>query len=109
MLAIATTRVSILRGTTTDGYLDVVDNGTVAASGIPASLLEQTRSSTRRADRRPQTVRSYACRLPASTDIHPDDRIRDERTGLVYAQDNSLHNDGVVIGTDIKLLLRLVT
>lgn len=109
MLAIPTTRVSILRGTTTDGYLDVADNNTVAASGIPASLLEQTRRTTRPADRRSQVIRFVACRLPASTDIQPDDRIKDERTGVIYSQDDSLHNNGVVIGTDIKLALRLNT
>lgn len=109
MLAIPTTTVSLLRGTSTDAYLDTVDNNTVAASGIPASILEQTRSSTRPVDRRQQTVRSFACRLPATTDLQPDDRIRDERTGVVYSQDNSLHNNGVVVGTDFKLTLRLAT
>jgi hypothetical protein len=109
MLAIPTTTVSLLRGTTIDEYMDEVDNNSVAASGIPASLLEQTRNTTRRADRRPQTVRIYACRLPASTDVQPDDRILDERTGLIYALDDTLHNNGVVVATDLKLTLRLDT
>lgn len=109
MLAIPTTEVDILRGTSTDTYGDTVDNNSVAASGIPASILEQSRSSTRRADRRPQTVRFFACRLPATTDIQPDDRIRDRRTGVIYSIDNTLHNNGVVIGTDLKLALRLDT
>jgi hypothetical protein len=109
MLAIPTTTVSILRGTSTDGYLDVVDNLTVAASGIPASMLEQTRTTTRPADRRRQVVRYIACRIDARNDVRPDDRIKDERTGLIYSQDNSLHNNGVVVSTDIKLALRLDT
>ncbi len=87
MQAIATTTVSILRGTTTDDYGDEQDTDTPVATGVPASLTEQSRRVTTRDDPTPRIVRYAVARLPARTDVTDQDRIRDERTGAVYIVD----------------------
>jgi len=83
------TTVSILRGNAADDFADDVDNATVAASGIPAPIVEQPpKSETRRVDGQPRTVRGYACRLPGYVDLRDDDRIKDDITGDIYVIDS---------------------
>lgn len=86
MIPTCTSTMSILRGMAADPYGDVADNGTVAASGIPGSVLEQSpRSNTSRVDGAPRTVRRYTCRLPVWVDVQDDDQVRDDTTGYTYA------------------------
>lgn len=80
----ASTTVSILRGTTTDRFGDEADTDTVIASGVPASILERPATGARPASGRKDTPRGYAMRVWNSVDLRQDDRVRDERTGLVY-------------------------
>jgi hypothetical protein len=87
MQAVATTRISILRGTTTDAYGDEQDTSTPVASNVPASLVEQSRRVSGRENPTPRIVRYAVARVPASTDISENDRVRDERTGAVYIVD----------------------
>jgi hypothetical protein len=87
MQAIATTRISILRGTTTDAYGDEQDTNTPIATGVPASLIEQSRRVTSRDNPTPRIVRYAVARVPARTDITDQDRVLDERTGATYIVD----------------------
>src|SRR5690242_6493591 len=87
MQAVATTTLSILRGTTTDAYGDERDTNTPIATGVPASLTEQSRRVTTRDDPTPRIVRYAVARVPARTDINDQDRVRDERTGAIYIVD----------------------
>lgn len=109
MQAIATTRISVLRGTSVDAYGDEVDIDTPVASGIPASLTEQSRRVTTRDDPTPRIVRYTVARVAAGTDIQDLDRVRDERTGAVYIVDavSSMANPAVT--PDIRLDLRRTT
>lgn len=109
MQAIATTRVAILRGTSTDEYSDEVDNDTVAASGIPASLTEQTRRVTTRDDPTPRIVRYTVARLPAGTDIRDQDRLRDQTTGATYIVDTTSTMTNPALAVDIRVDLRRTT
>lgn len=84
MSFIASTLVSIMRGTTTDRYGDEADTDTVVASAVPASILERPVTGTRPASGRKDTPRTYAMRVWRSVDVRQDDRVRDERTGIVY-------------------------
>jgi hypothetical protein len=105
----ATTTVSILSGVTADdGFGDSADNSTVAASAIPASILEQGRQSTDRATGMPRVVRYIACRLPAGTAVTEDNRILDERTGSAYFIESVSQLSSFVGTNDLKLDLRKI-
>lgn len=109
MLALATTTISVLRGTSTDVYGDETDTDTVVRSGIPASLVEQTRRVTTRDDPTPRIVRYAVARVTAGTDITDQDRIRDERTGGTYIVDAVSSMNSAAIAADLRLDLRRTT
>ena len=86
MRAVATTTISILRGTVTNGYGDTVDDNTSqpVATGVPASILEQNRRVFLPAEQAFRIVRTYAGRVCPEIDIRKDDRVKDEQTSIVY-------------------------
>lgn len=87
MLAVATTRVDVLRGTSTDEYLDEVDIVDVASGllNIPMSIIEKTKQVVDPVSGTPRTVRFATGRAEHGTDIRSSDRIRDRSTGQIYA------------------------
>lgn len=109
MQAIATTLVSILRGTTTDAYGDEADVDTPVHTGIPASLVEQSRRVTTRDDPTPRIVRYAVARVPADTDVTDQDRLLDERTGAKYIVDAVSGMDNPALRVDRRLDLRRTT
>jgi hypothetical protein len=109
MQAIATTRISILRGTTTDVYGDEQDVDTPVHTGIPASLVEQTRRVTTRDDPTPRIVRYAVVRVPAGTDVTDQDRLLDERTGAKYIVDADSFMTNPAMAVDIRLDARRTT
>jgi hypothetical protein len=104
--AVPTTTVTVLRGSTTDDLGDTVAADTVAASGIPFSLLEQRRSVYVAVDNRVQQVRYFTGRAPGDSDILISDRIRDETTGTVYQVDSVTQVGSPVQMNDLRLDLR---
>jgi hypothetical protein len=109
VIGLATTTVSILRGTAVDDYGDENDTTTVAATRIPASILEQRRLVSTPDDPQPRAVVFYTARVLATTDVRTGDRIRDETTGEVFIVDNHTRVSNPFIANDIRLDLRLVT
>lgn len=109
MQAIATTRVSILRGTATDAYGDEQDTDTPVHTGIPASLVEQSRRVTTRDDPTPRIVRYAVVRLPAGTDITDQDRLLDEVTGVKYIVDADSFMANPAMAVDIRVDARRTT
>jgi hypothetical protein len=109
MQAIATTRVSILRGTTEDAWGDEQDTDTPVYTGIPASLIEQSRRVTTRDDPTPRIVRYAVARVPARTDVTDQDRLLDERTGAKYIVEAVSGMDNPAIEVDRRLDLRRTT
>lgn len=109
MQAVATTSLTVLRGTTTDAYDDEQDTDTPHATGIPASLTEQSRRVTTRDDPTPRIVRYAIARVPAGTDINDQDRVRDERTGAVYIVDATSSMTNPAMAADLRLDLRRTT
>lgn len=85
MQAIPTTTVSILRGTTTTAANDVVDSNTPVYTGVPASIMERTRTGIDVSTQSPQVYHHTVGRLPAGTDVTETDKILDETTGKMYA------------------------
>lgn len=84
MSFLATTRVTILRGTATDRYGDEVDTDTVVEVDVPASILERPVTGGRPSSGRKDTQRTHALRVWKSVDVQQNDRIRDQKTGRVY-------------------------
>lgn len=109
MQAIANTLVTILRGVTTDGYGDEQDVDTPIATGIPASLIEQSRRVTTRDDPTPRIVRYTVVRVPAGTDVTDQDRLLDERTGAKYVIDADSFMANPAMAADIRLDARRTT
>jgi hypothetical protein len=106
---IATTTITVLRGTSTNGYGDEVDNGTVAASGIPASLIEQTRFTDDPSSDRPRVIRFVIGRVYHGTDVRAGDQIRDEGDATIYIVDSVTTPQHGAIQPDVRLELRRVT
>jgi hypothetical protein len=106
MHAIPTTTVTVLRGTSTDGFGDTVSADTVAASGVLFSLLEQRRSVFTAGDNRIQQVRYFTGRAPGDADIRLGDRVRDESTGDTYYVDTVTLVGSPVQVNDIRCDLR---
>jgi len=109
VLARANTTIAVLRGTSTDGYGDETDTDTPVATGIPASLIEQTRRVTTRDDPTPRIVRYAVGRVTAGTDVTDQDRIRDERTGDIYIVDAVSAMNSAAVAADLRLDLRRTT
>lgn len=109
MLALATTTVTVYRGTSTDDYGDEQDTDTPVHTGIPASIVEQSRRVTTRDDPTPRIVRYAVGRVTAGTDITDQDRLRDERTGAVYIVDAVSQMTSAAVAADVRLDLRRTT
>lgn len=109
MIATATTTLTVLRGTSTNAWGDEIDTDTPRYTGIPASLVEQTRRVTTRDDPTPRIVRYAVGRVTAGTDITDQDRIRDERTGAVYIVDAVSSMNSAAVAADLRLDLRRTT
>lgn len=81
MITRATTTVTILRGNPTyNEWGDEVDSDTVVASGIRASIIEQTVDAKTEITSVPHSYRFAKMRVTPGTDIRQQDRVYDERT-----------------------------
>lgn len=80
----ANTKITILRGTETDSYGDTVDSDVAVYTGVVASILSSSRRTYLPAEGAVRVIHSYAGRCGAEVDLRKDDRVRDERTGVVY-------------------------
>lgn len=108
MYALATCRASILRGTTTDEFGDVVDNSTVVQSNIPAQITERGQVVQDPNSLTPRTVRDVRGLVPSDTDITASDRLRDDTHGVVYIVVEVVRPGGPAYSRDIALQLKRV-
>lgn len=109
MIARATTTVSVLRGTSTNAFGDEIDTDTPVYTGIPASLVEQTRRVTTRDNPTPRIVRYAVGRVTAGTDVTDQDRVKDERTNEVYIVEAVSSMNSAAVSADLRLDLRRTT
>ena len=110
MLAVPTTTVAIYRDSPeqTDQYGDPIDSDVPIQSGIPASLIEQTRLVDPPAGTTPRTISYVTCRVAAGTDVTGEDRIKDESTSFVYTISDVSTPQSPVHQQDMKLVLERV-
>lgn len=88
MIATPTTRVDVLRGTTTNDFGDEVDADTVVLSDIPASIIERSQRVHEPKDGEDRIVRVLKGRVPYGTGVAKGDRLRDRNSDAVYVIDN---------------------
>lgn len=109
MIGRATTTVSVYRGTTSDGFGDEVDdNNTPAATGVIASLIEQSRQVFVAAENRFTRIRMVTGRVTGDVDVIETDRLKDERTGKFYLVEAVSQPQLPTAIADKRLDLRLI-
>lgn len=108
MQLVATTTVSVLRGTETDTYGDEQDTIDVVSTGTPASIIEGRQNVLTGADNIPRVVRIFKLRAPAYLDVRRGDRIKDERNGEIYIVDAPVRVQNPAYTTDLRVDLRRV-
>jgi len=99
----------VLRGTTTDDYLDTVDADTVASSGVPAAIRERTSRVSGGATGQPRVVRVVSGQVRSGTDVRIGDRLRDDTHGVIYTVENVTDPGGPGNTADLELELKRVT
>jgi len=107
---LATSTFSILRGQAQDPFGDVMDLDSPIQTKVPGSVREVRSIVTTVSEGRGQQVRLLVGRLPAGTDVRPEDRIKDERSGKVFIVDAiSLDPQSPIADTGVRLDLRRVS
>lgn len=84
MNMLASTRVSIYRGTSTDDWGDPVDNDTPHITGAPASMVTRSVKASTESSGMPQQVTTAVCRVRSNLDITCNDTLKDEKTGKYW-------------------------
>lgn len=108
MTFLATTRCDILRGSApaTNGIGDEVDVDTVAIANKRISIIEKKRSTFDTTSQTWRSVAYFAARLDPTVDVRDGDRVKDRRTGTIYAIDQ-IKRTGSTIAGQRQLLLEL--
>jgi hypothetical protein len=108
MISRATTTVTIYRGETIDDYGDPVDSNTIVATGVPASILEQTVKAWTEVSTLPRAYRWAKMRLTYGYNIQQNDRVLDERTGEIWTIVQISRRGNPVRGTDVRVDLEMM-
>jgi hypothetical protein len=108
MYSRATTKVSILRGESTDEWGDPVDNDTIVASGVLASILEQKTWSSPEVSTQPHNYRYARLRIRKNIEVQVNDRIKDERNNQTWLVTNISPLQNPVVGQDLRIDLMFV-
>lgn len=86
---IATTRAALIRGTGADALGDEIES-TDAVTGwedFPVSIIERETTAFDAASGEPRTVRKIKARMAGDVPVQDGDRLKDLRTGAIYAFD----------------------
>lgn len=90
-MIVATTRAALLRGTTTtDDLGDEIDDNTTPVEGwedFPISIIEGEERVFDEASSTWRTIETLTGRVKGTIPVDDGDRIKDLRTGFVYAVD----------------------
>lgn len=108
MYALANCTVSILRGTSTNEYGDEVDSDTVVASGIPASIVVRSKSSSDPSTQVSRVIQQVVGVVGSNVDIQDTDRLRDDTNGITYAIESVIQANGPGHTPDLQLDLQRV-
>lgn len=101
---IATTRMTLTRGTTTNALDDVVDSAAPLYLHLPAAVVEDQQQSFIASQLRGGVVEMYTIRLRPDADVQEGDRLQDEtRTELIYQVQSVSNPPGVVGMADLRV------
>jgi hypothetical protein len=106
---IATCTASILRGTATDTYGDAVDSAVAIATGVIASIREQSRVAFDPSTQEPRVVRFTQGVMPAGTDVTETDQVRDDTYGVTYIVTSVTQGRQPGFTPDLELQLKQIT
>lgn len=111
---IATTRGALIRGAVTeDAAGDEIESVAVLAGfeDFPLSLIEKDRREWNPATNTARTVRVYMGRVSSRIPIQTGDRIKDLRTGTIYALDGDFLRTarGLSGRSSVTLKLKITT
>jgi len=90
MTFVATTTVSIFRGTIADEYGDDKDADIPIATEVPASIIERSRRAFVPVDGQDRVVRYARGRFSPAQDIREGDRVRD-KNGVTYVVEETVN------------------
>jgi hypothetical protein len=105
-MELATTTISVLRGTKTNRFGDRTNVGVPIYTGIPAALIETGKQVFDRATARPQTIRTTKAVVDEWVDILTSDTIKDERTGDYFIVEDVMRQPTLGPPPDKILTLR---
>lgn len=108
MYGLANCTISVLRGTTTDAWGDIVDSSAVHASAIPAFIVVKSRTVYDPSTQTPRAVQSIVGAVGSDVDIRDTDQILDESHSVTYAVESVTQPLGAGITPDQTLELRRV-
>lgn len=101
--------ISVLRGTTTDGYGDTLDDMQPLYQGIAATLVETAQVVQDPDTQTPRVVRAITALVPLWLGVQTTDRVQDQG-GNVYIVVDVITQPSITGATpDSKLILRRVT
>jgi len=108
MYSRATTKITIYRGESEDEWGDTIDNDTVVATGVLASILEQKIWASPEVSTQPHNYRYARLRVKKGTDIRTNDRVKDERLNQTWLITNISPYQNPVVGQDLRIDLMFV-
>lgn len=108
MYGLANCLISVLRGTSTDTWGDQVDNGAIAASGIPARILVRSRTVFDESTQEPRVVQIVSGAVASTADVRDGDQIRDDTHSVTYTVQSVTQPNGVGLVPDLELDLQRV-
>lgn len=106
---LATTRGAVLRGETQNDLGDEIEGDDVVEGldDFPLGLTERGKNVQDPASGTWRTIRYMSARVPSNVVLEPGDRIRDNRTGIVYALDDETRTPRSISGrASVTLNLR---
>ena len=103
MISRATTTITLYRGTEYNDYGDEVDSDTIVATGIRASIIEQTVDAKTEVTSVPHSYRFAKLRVTPGTDVRQNDRVLDEKTGDVWTIIQISRRANPVYGQDVRI------
>jgi hypothetical protein len=109
VMGLATSTYAVLRGEVNDQYGDTVDLDDAIYTGIPGSVHEVRSTAYTVSDGRPQRIVSLIGRLPPGVGVRIGDRLKDEKTNVIYIIDEIGGFQSAILDTGTRLVLRLVT
>lgn len=108
MYSRATTTVTIYRGQSEDDWGDTIDNDTIVASGVLASILEQKIYAQPEVTTQPHNYRYARLRIRKGITVQTNDRIKDERLNQTWIITNISQYQNPVVGQDNRIDLMFV-